>query len=85
MGRGVLPDVRMKGLFSESRRPPVKFLRRKRPHYGLLNVCLISPGDTNLPMMRIAPMQKINFREYLAVATALVIIVAFFHQWVLTF
>ncbi len=27
-------------------------------------------------------MQKINFREYLAVATALVIIVAFFHQWV---
>ncbi|MCS5948031.1 hypothetical protein LNP05_11820 [Klebsiella pneumoniae subsp. pneumoniae] len=28
---------------------------------------------------------KINFREYLAVATALVIIVAFFHQWVLTF
>lgn len=30
-------------------------------------------------------MQKINFREYLAVATALAIIVAFFHQWVLTF
>ncbi len=30
-------------------------------------------------------MQKINFREYLAVATAQVIIVAFFHQWVLTF
>ena len=30
-------------------------------------------------------MQKINFREYLAVATALVRIVAFFHQWVLTF
>ena len=30
-------------------------------------------------------MQKINFREYLAVATALVIVVAFFHQWVLTF
>ena len=30
-------------------------------------------------------MQKINFREYLAVAPALVIIVAFFHQWVLTF
>lgn len=52
---------------------------------GLLNVCLISPGDTILNLMRIAPMQKINFREYLAVATALVIIVAFFHQWVLTF
>ncbi len=30
-------------------------------------------------------MQKINFREYLAVATAPVIIVAFIHQWVLTF
>lgn len=30
-------------------------------------------------------MQKNNFREYLAVATALVIIVAFIHQWVLTF
>ena len=57
----------------------------KRPQSGLLNVSLISPGDTILPMMRIAPMQKINFREYLAVATALVIIVAFFHQWVLTF
>ena len=57
----------------------------KRPRCGLLNVCLISPGDTILNLMRIAPMQKINFREYLAVATALVIIVAFFHQWVLTF
>ena len=57
----------------------------KRPQSGLLNVCLISPGDTILNLMRIAPMQKINFREYLAVATALVIIVAFFHQWVLTF
>ena len=57
----------------------------KRPQRGLLNVCLISPGDTILNLMRIAPMQKINFREYLAVATALVIIVAFFHQWVLTF
>ena len=43
------------------------------------------PGDTIFNLMRIAPMQKINFREYLAVATALVIIVAFFHQWVLTF
>ena len=52
---------------------------------ALLNVCLISPGDTIFNLMRIAPMQKINFREYLAVATALVIIVAFFHQWVLTF
>ena len=30
-------------------------------------------------------MQKINFREYLAVATAQVIIVAYFPQWVLTF
>ncbi len=30
-------------------------------------------------------MQKSNFREYLAVATALVSIVAFFHQWVLAF
>jgi hypothetical protein len=64
---------------------PDNHLRRKRPHCGLLNVCLISPGDTILNLMRIAPMQKINFREYLAVATALVIIVAFFHQWVLTF
>lgn len=30
-------------------------------------------------------MQKLTSVEYLAVATALVIIVAFFHQWVLTF
>ena len=30
-------------------------------------------------------MQKINFREYLAVATALDIIVAYFQQWVLKF
>ncbi len=30
-------------------------------------------------------MQKLNFREFLAVATTFVIVVAFFHQWVLTF
>jgi hypothetical protein len=76
--------VRSEGRFSYRPLPDNKHLR-KRPHCGLLNVCLISPGDTILNLMRIAPMQKINFREYLAVATALVIIVAFFHQWVLTF
>lgn len=30
-------------------------------------------------------MQKLNFREYLAIAIAFVIVTAFFHQWVLTF
>ncbi|TCW16832.1 hypothetical protein EDF73_102644 [Raoultella sp. BIGb0138] len=30
-------------------------------------------------------MQKLNFREYLGVACAFVVVVAFFHQWVLTF
>ena len=30
-------------------------------------------------------MQKLTFREYLAVTCALAIVVAFFHQWVLTF
>ncbi len=30
-------------------------------------------------------MQKLIFREYLAVTCAFVIVVAFFHQWVLTF
>lgn len=30
-------------------------------------------------------MQKSNFREYLAVTCAFIVVVAFFHQWVLTF
>lgn len=30
-------------------------------------------------------MQKLTFHEYLAVTCAFVIVVAFFHQWVLTF
>ena len=30
-------------------------------------------------------MQKLNFREYLAVGCVFIIVVAFFHQWVLTF
>ena len=30
-------------------------------------------------------MQKVNIREYLAVICAFIVVVAFFHQWVLTF
>lgn len=30
-------------------------------------------------------MQKSNVREYLAVTCAFIVVVAFFHQWVLTF
>ncbi len=40
--------------------PDNKHLRRKRPRCGLLNVCLISPGDTIFNLMRIAPMQKLT-------------------------
>ncbi len=30
-------------------------------------------------------MQKLNIREYLAVTCAFIVVVAFFHQWILTF
>ncbi|TDQ26509.1 hypothetical protein EDF75_0557 [Raoultella sp. BIGb0149] len=30
-------------------------------------------------------MQKLHFRQYLAITCAFIIVVAFFHHWVLTF
>lgn len=30
-------------------------------------------------------MQKLHFRQYLSITCAFIIVVAFFHQWVLTF